>query len=311
VTTDETVLIQAMRDRFGAVGDWESLPGGDVSQSYAFRSDGRGLILRIGSRREGFDKDAWAATRFEDTPVPAPEVLDIGELEPGVWYCVSERMGGGHLEQLDPERQRATASAVLDLVDAIAAAELPGPDGYGSFDPVTGNAPHPTWAAHLRSLLPEDWNGLDDPIDTALADDLTAILAETVAEPQRRLVHGDLNPGNFTVDRDRIAGVFDWEAAVIGDPMWDNARHLLWAPMSPTARVLAEAGLARLGPESALRLRALVIANGLWAVAIYHRQGWAVGVDLILNRLHGFRDAPPALDDLGYWVRLIKPGTRT
>jgi aminoglycoside phosphotransferase (APT) family kinase protein len=39
--------------------------------------------------------------------------------------------------------------------------------------------------------------------------------------PLATLVHGDPKPGNFAFENDRVAAVFDWEMASIGDPLAD------------------------------------------------------------------------------------------
>ncbi|MCD0446973.1 aminoglycoside phosphotransferase family protein [Glycomyces sp. A-F 0318] len=308
------VVAQAMRERHGRISGWEQLTEGEVSQAFAFRADGRDLVARVGPRREGFDKDAWAARRMPKPDVPVPEVLEVGELDEGVYCCVSERMGGVHLETY--EEARELAPAVRAVIDAIAAADLSASEGFGSFDPETEHGPHAIWAGHLRSLLPETWDDLDGEADTALAEDLTAIAIGTAeALPAtRRLVHGDLNPRNFTVEGGRVVGVFDWEAAVVGDPVWEVARYLLWAPMLPSTRAQAEYDLDRLSAEPGIaeRMRSLVIVNGLWALDFYRRQGRTDAMELMLNRVHGFREDPPDLVEGrdGYWMRLLKPGTR-
>lgn len=311
LTDDE--VIQAMRERHGAIGRWERLAEGEMSQAFAFRAGGRDLVVRVGPRREGFDKDAWAARRLRGTSVPVPEVLEVARLDEGVYCCVSERMGGGRFEDCDEARQRRIARALGAVVDAVAGVDLAGTDGFGSFDPETGCGPHADWAGHLRELLPEDWDGLEDAADAALAEELTAIalgIADALP-PVRRLVHGDLNPRNFTVEGDAIAGVFDWEAAVIGDPLVEAAGHLLWAPVWSGARVLAEYGLDRAvgEPDAVERMRCLVMINGLWALEFYRRQGQAPAMELMLNRLRGFRDDPLPLDTgrEEYWMRLLPP----
>lgn len=312
--TDDEVA-QAMRERHGAISHWKRLTGGEMSQAFAFRSEGRDLVVRVGTRRAGFDKDAWAAASLKETAVPVPTVLEIDELGDGIYCCVSERMGGVRFDDCDQARQRRTAPAVRSVIEAIAGVDLSESAGFGSFDPQTGNGPHAEWAGHLRELIPEDWSVLGNAADAALAEELSTIalgIADSIPAI-RRLVHGDLNPHNFTVDDDRVVGVFDWEAAVIGDPLWDTARHLLWAPVWPSARVLAEHEFDGRDAEPGIaeRLRYLVIINGLWALEFYRRREQVPAMELVLNRLHGFRDDPPSpgTGREEYWMRLLPPGT--
>jgi hygromycin-B 4-O-kinase len=313
-TLNEDAARQAMRDRLGAITGWEDLGGGENSRAFAFANEGRGLVVRVGSRREGFGKDAWAAKRVVTVIAPVPEVLEIGELDTGAYYCVSERIGGTRYDQCDAPAQRRAAPGVQAAADAIASVDVSGSEGFGPIDPATECGPHPTWASYLRSLLPDDRDGLDDPIDVALTTELAEI-ASGIAEafpPIRQLVHGDLTPGNFHVEGERVTGVFDWESVLIGDPLWDIARNLMWAPMMPTVNPMIEYQLDRLAPEPGIaeRLRCLVIVNTLWAVKFFHASGRHDAADLMLNRVHGFLGQAQPLDTgRDYWMGLLKPGS--
>jgi hygromycin-B 4-O-kinase len=55
------------------------------------------------------------------------------------------------------------------------------------------------------------------------------------ALPERReLVHGDLLAGNVLIDsHDRVAGVIDWGNSLAGDPAFDPAWLMFWAPWHP------------------------------------------------------------------------------
>ncbi|GAA1692240.1 hypothetical protein GCM10009830_45030 [Glycomyces endophyticus] len=298
-----------MRGLLGSVHDWTPLAEGEVSQAFAFRSDGRDLVLRIAPRRVGFDKDAWAARALAGTKVPVPEVLHVGPIGEGAYCCVSERLGGVHLTTSDEAHQRRCAPAVRAVVEDIAATDLGDSAGWGSVDPATGDGAAPDWTAQLRSLLPENWDYLEDRADREMAEELTATaLGITASIPlERRLIHGDLNPGNYTVEGDAIAGVFDWEAVMIGDPLWELARYVLWAPVMPSTRIQADHELDLLaGRGIEQRLRALVIVNGLWSIDIYRGMANAPAVQLMLNRLPFFREEPRPLDTgrEDYWLRL-------
>ncbi len=300
---------QAMRDLLGPIGDWTPLTEGEVSQAFGFRAGGRDLVLRIAPRRDGFDRDAWIADRLRGTPVPVPEVLHVGPVGEGAYACVSARVGGVHLTGADAAHQHRMAPVVRALIEDIAAVDLAGTEGYGSIDPATGNGAAPTWAAQLRALLPADWNALGSFDDIAMTEELTATalgIADGLPEV-RRLVHGDLGPDNFTVEGDRIAGVFDWEAAMYGDPMWELARYVLWAPVMPSTRVQADHDLDLLAGEPVEdRLRCLVIVNGLWALDFYRQSSQAGPMEYMLNRLNGFRGEPLPVDTgrEDYWMRI-------
>jgi hygromycin-B 4-O-kinase len=301
---------QAMRGLLGRISHWTPLAEGEVSQAFAFRADDRDLVVRIAPRREGFDKDAWAARRLRDTPVPVPEVIHIGPIGEGAYCCVSERVGGAHLTESDAAHQQRMAPVVRALIEDIAAVDLTGSTGFGSFDPATERGLAPTWAAQLRALLPADWDALGHPGDVAMAEELTASamgVAEGLPEV-RKLIHGDLGPDNFTVEGDRIAGVFDWEAVMFGDPLWELARYVLWAPVMPSTRIQADHDLDLVAGEPGIeeRLRCLVVVNGLWALDFYRKTAQAGPMEFMLNRLNTFRAEPLPVGTgrQDYWMHI-------
>lgn len=54
------------------------------------------------------------------------------------------------------------------------------------------------------------------------------------------LVHHDLADHNFMHEGDRITGIFDWENAVIGDPILDLASCPTWKTHYPREEKLIE-----------------------------------------------------------------------
>ena len=72
---------------------------------------------------------------------------------------------------------------------------------------------------HWRSLLPRCADDLRQVLDPA-ADSL---LANAPSTPATHVVHGDYHFGNLLFDGRRIAAVFDWEIASLGDPLFDMA----------------------------------------------------------------------------------------
>ena len=63
---------------------------------------------------------------------------------------------------------------------------------------------------------------------------------ETIAEgcpDHRQLIHGDLLYGNvLDSPDDRITALFDWGNSLVGDPLYDIAWLIFWAPWHPGIR---------------------------------------------------------------------------
>lgn len=228
-----------------AVAAVERIGEGEWSRGFAFRSEGRDLVIRIGSHRSDFARDRRAAAlATPDLPVPA--VLALGG-DPAGWWCVSTRAGGTPLELLDVAGWETALPSVLALLDALAAVAVDAHDGWGPWVEGTdgdGATRRPAWAAHLLSA------GVDDPADrvhgwsAALAahpadaalhrralQDLAALAP--ALHPPRHLVHADLVNRNVLVDDGRVSAVFDWGCALVGDPLFDVAWLDVWTPWHP------------------------------------------------------------------------------
>jgi len=161
---------------------------------------------------------------LEPTPVRAPRVLwyeETGELlgreflvmafAPGVAY---ERTIPDELTN-DPARVRRMSE---ELVDELAAIH--------SVDPATLG-----FLGDGRTFLADQiayWGGEMRRVQKGPLPALETLLAELEARVPApsdviSLVHGDAKPGNFAFVGDELTASFDWEMAVLGDPMADVA----------------------------------------------------------------------------------------
>jgi hygromycin-B 4-O-kinase len=230
-----------LNEKFGAISNVVSLQSGGWSSAFAFRTQGRELILRIGPHRQDFEKEQVAAT-WGVPGVPIPAVLDIGEAFEG-HYIVSERHYGTKLADLDPPRVRQAISSLLDVVVAMHQITLPG-NGFGIWLAPTCDAPSSTWSEYLCSVVDRDESRLVDwrarlaahpRAHDAFQRGAAAIQSWSGHLPNTRsLVHADLLLNHLVTDSNEIATVFDWGNAVAGDPLYDIAWILFCIPWYPT-----------------------------------------------------------------------------
>jgi aminoglycoside phosphotransferase (APT) family kinase protein len=240
--------IQALlTDRHGGpVTDLTPLRGGFWSSAYSYVADGRELVLRLGSMREGFEADR-AAMAYASPDLPVPEVVEIGDAF-GASYAISVRHHGGFLEDLDPALARTGGDTLLRLLLALRAA------------PVQPSDRTDHWREWLLSCLVDDprrtvsgWRA-SITADPALDRTYTACeqrIGDLVDVcPQRSdLVHGDLLHQNvlITPDASRVTAVFSWKCSLRGDFLYDVAWCTFWgdsfypgiAAADPWGRVLA------------------------------------------------------------------------
>jgi len=203
------------------------LRGGFWSSAFAYALDGRELVLRLGSIREGFeaDRDAMA---YGSPELPVPAVLEIGAAF-GEAYAISERHHGSFLEELDPALAGVGGECLTRLLVALRAVP----------DDSTGQGP--SWRRWLLDGLIDDpsrrvsgWRkqlAEDSSLDRLFTACEIRIAAMVESCPQRRdLVHGDLLHQNvlMTPDAKRITAVFSWKCSLRGDFLYDTAWCTFW-----------------------------------------------------------------------------------
>ncbi|MFD4832662.1 phosphotransferase family protein [Streptomyces uncialis] len=127
-----------------------------------------------------------------------------------------------------------------DLVDQLAA--LTGV-AHERLDPTAGGVDFFAWLrgelVRLVRELPLPSRRLAREVGLPGGDRLAELLArrEVRARPPV-LLHGDLNPWNLVRGQgpDRGLTLIDWEMAMVGDPLYDLARHLHLTPTRPEIR---------------------------------------------------------------------------
>ncbi len=208
----------------------EKITDGESSQAYLFDSENGKQVLRVNSHSgNGFKKDSIAQERF-GSMIPIPQVLEMGEIEPGVFFAVSERAEGKTLDKFDNEGKDKLVPEVISTLDIIHAQE-PFGEGFGQWDE-NGKGKYKTWREELEASNRQD----DDA--TKAADFYDAEFHNLLREEARRyfqycpeirqLVHGDFGFNNVVSDGKAITGVFDWEQSMYGDPLYDVAWLDFW-----------------------------------------------------------------------------------
>ncbi len=214
---------------------------GAWSRAFGFSWTGREVVARFGPHHQDFDKDRLMAG-VPHEGVPIPRVL-ASQVTPWGFVQVAERVSGRFLDHLDTRSLRAALPALLMVLDALGAVEVPGRSGFGLFDG-SGRAPHASWAATLLSVGEDEpesrihgWRARLAATPTGMAPFLEALTVLRRLAPdlpdESRVVHQDLLHENVFVARSRITGVIDWGNALFGDPLYDAACLLYWLPVSP------------------------------------------------------------------------------
>jgi hygromycin-B 4-O-kinase len=230
-----------LRDRYETVDNVTQLKGGVWSTAFGFRVGKQSLVVRFGDHIEDYEKDRMAGT-WARPLLPTPAVLDVGAAFDGA-FAVSERVEGDQLDAVSPDRMPLAIESLIETLRVLEDIALPG-SGYGIWRAPTGDAPHQTWQDFLTSVPHRDaarihgWRDrLASATDARKVFDRAQRLLEHLVHrcPDRRsVVHGDLLAGNVLVTTDnRISAVLDWGNALAGDPLYDLAWLMFWAPWHP------------------------------------------------------------------------------
>ena len=218
--------------RVGPISEFEPLPEGLASQAYAFRQGLDPFVVRVNRWPEGFQKDAFAWRTFSSPALPIPEVVHVDALD-DIAVCISRRAPGARVCDLDGA---LAPSAVLRTLSALAGADTSSTAGFGPFNSA-GQAPDETWQGYLLRVAAPDfcqWGPVSDPSDRRCIDRAILAIAHLAPAdaPERGLIHGDFGAANLLTDRGVITAVIDWDRAMIGDVVYDEANVFFWGDAS-------------------------------------------------------------------------------
>jgi hygromycin-B 4-O-kinase len=221
-----------LQQRWGRISHFKPLAEGLDSQAFCFRQGTIDYVLRINRSIDGFRKDRFVYRRFANPNLPIPEVLDVGRLDETHAFCVSRRMRGLRLQEMDATRLPQLIGPGLRLLRTIAAVDIGKTQGFGRFD-AEGVAPYARWQDFLTSINdPQqyDWAKSDRTDHLPTVRSLCGIVTQLAADcpEERRLVHGDFGSCNVLTDGEKITAVIDWDRALFGDPLYDTANMLFW-----------------------------------------------------------------------------------
>lgn len=224
-------------------------PVGEGSRSRVYRvhlAEGGTRIVHLSPRASGrAEREAWVRARMAGAvPLvhasPAPRTALTAEADV---VLMNDLPGSSMARALRGASDELAARLWCAFGEGLAAFHAVPVEGFGLLDG-GGRGPFATWraalepvvAAALRAARASPLHDLCGAAEEALAACAHAL--DRVAAP--RLVHGDAQPGNAHVFRERITAFLDFEFAMGADPLYELAfvaRFFEPAPWShPDAR---------------------------------------------------------------------------
>lgn len=219
----------------GGFAGLRPLAGGEFSRAFAFDAPEGAFVVRVSDApfaAEVYAKDAYAYRHFAGPNLPIPPMVAHGEFG-GLSFAITERAAGDRLEMIPPAARPSLYPALLDTLDAIAAADLRGTRGYGPWSS-DGDGEGATWRDFLIAIAANrdegyyhDWHALftESFLERDLFDALYRRMLALAAfcPEERHLIHCDLHYDNILADGSRITAIIDWGNACYGDPLYDVA----------------------------------------------------------------------------------------
>ena len=278
----------AERFELGRVREVVALPGAGRRNAAILTDDGS-WILRVGAdvdtlRKERFFADAIRTTTRLATPWPF-DIDDAGDLL-RYPYAVMPRLPGQTLWWAHEHDWAAVGEALADAALELHRTAWP---AAGEWDPAADAIAADHRPAGVRCAARAD--ELKQQLDASghSLDDQSSRWVDTLVAPARQsdeagvacLVHGDFVIGNVGLTPAgrgwRVTGVFDLEAARVGEPEDDFIGHVWWACYGgrPEAAV---AFLQRYRPDGAFspRLRTYLVLRLLanWEFGQRNHEPW-------------------------------------
>jgi len=235
-----------LQKRFGHISEFHQLTEGLSSQTFGFHLENDDLVIRINTRIEGFQKDAYVSKKFGSSSLPIPEVIDIQYLDDSHVYCISRRAPGVRLQDLDENEMQGITYPVIQLMKDVAASNMVGTTGFGYFNS-HGEGSYKSWNDYLLSIADPrkyDWERVKHIVNIAVVRKMIEriqSLAEFCPE-ERKLIHGDFGSGNVLSDGNRITALIDWDMSMFGDPLYECGGLYFWNEdkMKPVITMLTE-----------------------------------------------------------------------
>ncbi len=221
------------------IAGWKRVFGGNARQAYAFDAiwpDGRNvpciMLRQVAAKHVDSDTAAeYAVLRSMNgaqVRAPAAIALDADGSVTGAPSIVLQRIAGeaGAMPFLNQPDFAIGRALTADLARATADLHRfdwqTGGLNAGDADPILAQIEY--WDTNFRNHRLEP-----HPVLAWLF----SWLRRHAPRPARlALVHGDLRPGNFLYEGDRVTALLDWEMAHVGDPAEDAAwiYRALWSP---------------------------------------------------------------------------------
>jgi hygromycin-B 4-O-kinase len=294
VINEEVVKDLLNREFNGELSNLEFISGGESSQAFSLNTGSEDYIIRVNNHNpDGFIKDEYAFKHFSSTGISIPEVIKIGQMDNGYYFCISKKAEGQLLEKFTEPGRLEIIPALLQTLDKIHAIDVSDKHGYGKWDG-GANGPKATWREAILCVDEYVWGGEGRASyfeTTFLNKELWERGYERLEEliqycpEERYLAHGDAGFDNVLSDGKEITAVIDWADSRYGDFLFDAAWLSFWCIDDAYGKICREYYAERAIPNFEERLTCYQIFIALNSLSFYAYSGQEMKAEFPTSKL--------------------------
>src|SRR5450631_951607 len=139
----------------------QQLVEGEESQAFSYECNAKEYVIRINKCITGFQKDAYAYSHFHSAKVPIPKVTQLGYMDEHHAFCLTEKMPGITLQDVDSQTLKQLLQPTTDVWLALVDCPINHTTGFGDFD-AQGQGTCRMWSHFLLSILDPQINNWGD-----------------------------------------------------------------------------------------------------------------------------------------------------
>ena len=276
---DSEKVLDLVRGYFGSeIPSITTIKGGEISQAFSFSVEHKDYIIRVSKKKHHFEKDSFAANHFASEKVPIPSIIDIGKLNQGLYYAISEKVQGETLES--DEQMKSKLPKLIEVLEEIHKTDISKFKGYGSWNK-SGQANCQSWHDYLLQVRGEEWFEWSRLFEeTFMEKEVYNKLCSKLEKMDFRLegrwlFHGDFGYDNILAQGKKISGVIDWGDSGYGDFLYDIAWLDFWSPKIDYKNIFRDyyKKEGREVPQFEERILACQIIIGLTTLGFFAKSG--------------------------------------
>lgn len=247
-----------------------------INNTYVLRIDKSDHLKNVAGHDTRFEREAFLYNLLLKKSIPVPQCLGFdwsGEIIPEKYILISYVPGiplSQIFKNLDKKSQQKISfqmGKILKEIHKITPDDL---NGSELFNPKTDwkKLYEKEFSFYLQEAIREKYFSLE------IEEEIKKIFQQFQTQipdldSKLTLVHGDFSAGNIQINKGNIVGIFDFEWAHIGDPLWDLQKLPINFQLGNSFQkdsFLQGYGVKQFTDEELIRLKTYCFHQGIWEI---------------------------------------------